>query len=141
MDKICPKCAIDPTSHSFKKVAEKGGVTIYFSQPSTAKLYEDTDGILSHVDNMLALNGTKPWSCILDWKGFDLKHAVEVKTGVGLIRLLMEKYGNTLVEFKVINPSWHINGMVKLASAALQPAMFAKIKVLEDRKYSVLEFI
>ena len=105
MDKICPTCAADPTSHSFKKVAEKAGITIYYSHPSKAKRYDDSDGILKHVDNLLALNGNKRWSCILDGDGFDLKHAAEVSTGVGLMKLLMTKYGATMEEFKIINPT------------------------------------
>jgi hypothetical protein len=141
MDKICPTCAADPTSHSFKKVAEKAGITIYYSHPSKAKRYDDSDGILKHVDNLLALNGNKRWSCILDGDGFDLKHAAEVSTGVGLMKLLMTKYGATMEEFKIINPTWHIQGMMKLAKVTLEPGMFAKVHLMDDRKHSVLEFI
>lgn len=141
MEKICPKCAVDPMSHSFKKISEKGGVTLFYSHPSMAKLYDDTEGILNHVENMLIANGAKKWSCIIDGDGFDIKHAVEVRTGIGLMKLLVEKYGKTLVEFKVINPTWHINGMLKLASTTLPPDMFAKVKILDDRKRSILEFV
>lgn len=96
---------------------------------------------MKHVDNMLTLNGNKRWSCILDGDGFDLKHAAEVNTGVGLMKLLMTKYGATMEDFKIINPTWHIQGMMKLAKMTLEPGMFAKIRLLDDRKHSVLEFI
>jgi hypothetical protein len=141
MDKICPKCAADPLSHSFKKVSEKGGVSLFYSHPSMSKLYDDTEGILSHVDKMLIANGNKKWSCVIDGDGFDIKHALEVRTGVGLMQLLIEKYGKTMAEFKIINPTWHINGMLKLAAATLPPDTFAKVKVLDDRKRSILEFM
>lgn len=141
MNKICPKCAADPTSHSFKKVSDKGGITIYYSHPSKAKLYDDFEGILSHVDNMLTLQGKKPWLCILDGDGFDVKHAAQVRIGVALMDLMMNKYGATMKEFKVINPTWHIHGQVTVAKMTLTSELFTKIVVLDDRKHSILEFI
>ena len=141
MEKICPKCAADPTSHSFKKISEKGGVVLFYTHPAKAKLYDDKDGILSHVDNMIATIGNKPWKCIIDGDGFDLKHASEVQLGNALFKLLTIKHGATVQEIVVINPSWHIEGMVKVASMTMTKEMFARVKVLDDRKRSVLEFL
>jgi hypothetical protein len=141
MEKICKKCALDPMSHSFKKLTERSGVLVYYSHPSAAKLYDDTEGILRHIDQMLAFHGNRKWSCIFDGDGFDIKHAVQLNMGIGLIRLLSEKYGETLHEIKVINPTWHISGMLKLLSSMINSTLFAKIKVMDDRKYSVFEFI
>ena len=141
MEKICPTCAADPTSHSFKKVSEKGGLVTFFMHPSKAKLYNDMDGILKHVDNMIMSIGNKPWRCVIDGDGFDVKHAAEIKLGNALFLLLTNKYGPTFQEITVINPTWHIEGMIKLASVAMKEEMFARVKVLKDRKRSILEFI
>lgn len=141
MEKICPKCAADPTSHSFKKVADKNGIVIFYSHPSKAKLYDDMDGILLHVNNMFTSIGNKPWKCIIDGDGFDMKHAAEIKVGRALFNLLTTKYGSTFQEIVVINPTWAMEGLVKLASLAMTNEMFAKVKVLDDRKRSILEFI
>lgn len=141
MEKICPTCVADPTSHSFKKVSEKGGLVIFYMHPSKAKLYNDTDGILRHVDNMIQSIGNKPWRCIIDGDGFDVKHAAEIKLGNALFQLLTNKYGSTFQDITVINPTWHIEGMIKLASMAMKAEMYAKVKVLKDRKRSILEFI
>jgi hypothetical protein len=141
MEKICPKCAVDPTSHSFKKVAEKGGIVLFYMHPAKARLYDDREGILTHVDNMIATIGNKPWKCIIDGDGFDLKHAAEVQLGSALFKLLTTKYGGTIQEIIVINPTWQIDGLIKLASLAMSREMFSRVKVLDDRKRSVLEFI
>ena len=141
MEKICPKCAADPTSHSFKKVADKNGVVIFYSHPSKAKLYDDMDGLVIHVNNMFTSIGNKPWKCIIDGDGFDMKYAAEINVGRALFHLLTTKYGSTLHEMVVINPTWAIEGLVKLASMAMTKEMFAKVKVLDDRKRSILEFI
>ena len=84
METICIKCTMDPTSHSFKKISEKDGVCTYYTKPINSKLYTDTDGILSHYDNALKQIGDKKWIWIFDSDGFDLKHAMEVKTGSGI---------------------------------------------------------
>jgi hypothetical protein len=141
MEKICPKCAADPTSHSFKKVADKNGVVTFYSHPSKAKLYDDLDGILTHVNNMFATIGNRPWKCIIDGDGFDMKHAAEIGVGRALFNLLTTKYGSTLQEIIVINPAWAMEGLIKLASMAMSKDMFAKVKIMDDRKRSILEFI
>ncbi len=141
METICSKCAMDPTSHSFKKLTEKNGVSIYYTNPTKAKLYKDTDGILSHYDNALAQVGNKKWIWIFDSDGFDLKHALEVKTGSGIAKLLTDKYADNLVEVKIINPTWHIKSMMTVVWPFLSESTKNKVKILADRYYSVLEFV
>jgi hypothetical protein len=132
---------MDPTSHSFKKLTEKNGVSIYYTNPTKAKLYKDTDGILSHYDNALAQVGNKKWIWIFDSDGFDLKHALEVKTGSGIAKLLTDKYADNLVEVKIINPTWHIKSMMTVVWPFLSESTKNKVKILADRYYSVLEFV
>lgn len=141
MDKICKKCAADPTSHSYKKVTEKNGVSIYYSHPATAKLYDDMDGIIEHVDRIMSTNGSKKWICIFNGEGFGVKHTMEFTMGVKLAELLTNKYGDTLQEMKIINPTWYITYALKIVHATVKPSIVEKIKVLDDRRYSVLEFI
>ena len=79
--------------------------------------------------------------CIFDGDGFDVQHATEFDTGRGIIELIIEKYYNTLTDVKVINPTWHINGCIKFGELFMTTEMLNKIKILEDRRYSILEFI
>ena len=140
MDKICKTCAADPDSHSFKRIAEKCGVSIFYSKPSSAKLYKDTEGILAHVGNVLAQYGDKKWVLIIDGDGFDIRHATEISTGLGLLKLI-NMYSKTLVELKLINPSWHMKGALKLADSEFTEEMRSKITVIDDRVCSVLQFM
>ena len=74
MSFVCSICANDPTSHSFIRLEERQGVQYFYSCPSKATRYDDTDGILYHYSGMLAeLNG-KPWVWIFDSTGFEFKH-------------------------------------------------------------------
>lgn len=141
MEVICSKCMMDPTCHSFKKISEKNGVYIYYTNPTKAKLYTDTEGILTHYDNALKQVGNKKWIWIFDSDGFDMKHALEVKTGIGIAELLTDKYANNLVEIKIINPTWHIKTMLKAVMPFLDKVTRDKIKILKDRYYSVVEFV
>lgn len=142
MEKICKKCASDPMSHSFKKVSEKGGILTYYTHPSQGKLYDDKEGILLHVDNVLHLMGNKKWRCIINGDGFDIKHAMQVSIGNELLKLLLEKYGTNLQEVIIINPSWHIMGIVKALPMIVEDLkVIEKVKVLDNRIYSILEFI
>jgi hypothetical protein len=132
---------MDPTSHSFKKLSEKNGVVLYYTNPSKAKLYKDKDGILQHYTNALDSVGDNKWVWIFDSDGFDVKHALEVQTGIGIAKLITGKYGINLEEIKIINPTWHIKTMLTAVWPFLNERTKQKIKVFGDRYYSVLEFI
>jgi len=140
MDKICKVCAADPDSHSFKKIAEKRGVSIFYTKPSSAKLYKDTEGILTHFGNILEQNKNKKWVLIIDGDGFDIRHATEISTGAGLLKLI-NTYISTLVELKVINPSWHMKGALKLGNSEFTDELRSKLTVIDDRVCSVLQFL
>jgi len=141
MELICNKCTMDPTCHSFKKISEKNGVSIYYTNPAKAKLYTDTEGILAHYDNALKQVGNKKWVWIFDSDGFDMKHALEVKTGTGIAELVTDKYAENLLEIKIINPTWYIKTMLKAVMPFLDKITRDKIKILKDRYYSVVEFV
>lgn len=140
MQNICPTCAADPSAHSFKKVADKQGVVLFYAHPSKAKRYDDEAGTLQHVDRMLASIGSRKWSCVLDGDGFDVRHAKEISLGRALFSLFLDKYVSTVHQVIIINPTWHLEGVVKLAKTMLAPEVFAKIQVMDDRKRSVMEF-
>jgi len=141
MNKICEACAVDPMTHSFKKVAEKKGISVFYTKPAQAKRYDDTEGILAHADKALEPYKEKKWMCIIDGDQFDAKYSVEVKTGMGLMELFLTKYVDTLVEIKVINPSIYMRSIVKMMSATLSEDKLSKITMLDDKQYSVLQFI
>jgi len=141
MEIICEKCFMDPTSHSFKKISEKNGVITYYTNPSKSKLYTDTEGILAHYDNVLKQIENKKWIWIFDSEGFDLKHAIEVKTGIGIAKILTDKYADNLQEIKIINPTWHISTMLTAIWPFLNQRTRYKINILKDRYYSVIEFV
>ena len=141
MNAICEICASDPMAHSFKKVAEKRGTIVYYSKPSQAKRYDDTEGILAHIDKTMALYQGKKWICIIDCDGFDAKYTLEIKTGMGIVDLLMNKYVDTMVEVKVINPTIYVSGLMKVLTTMVNEEKTSKITVLDDRPYSILQFI
>lgn len=134
----CPICKIDPESHSFKKVSEKNGISTYYTNPTKAK-DRNTDGILTHYENTLEEIGNKKWIWIFDSDGFDMKHALEVKTGIGITKLIKDK--DNLLEIKIINPTWHIHTMLLAVVPFLNKTTKNKIKILKDRYYSVIEFL
>lgn len=136
----CNICQADPLAHSFKKVGEKRGICMFYSKPSQAKRYNDTEGILAHVDGMLAAHGKK-WICIIDGDQFEAKLLLEMDVGKGLMDLFFTKYIDTLVEVKVINPNIYVRNAMKLLLAIISPDKSSKITVLDDKPYSVLQFI
>jgi hypothetical protein len=122
---VCAACAIDPTSHSLKKIKERSGVTYYYTCPSKATKYNDVDGILRHYDGMLS-ETTGKWAWIFDGDGFELKHCMEVKVAIALAKLISEKYSATLTKIIVINPTWH----VRITKNAVWPFLYERVRSL-----------
>jgi len=137
----CPICTKDPLAHSFKKVGEKRGITMFYTKPSQAKKYDDTQGILAHVSSMLAQLNGKKWICIVDGDQFDAKLVAEWQTGAGLMELFFTTYLDSLVEVKVINPTVYVRTAMKVLCAMISDDKASKITVLDDKPYSVLQFI
>jgi len=141
MEKICAICAKEPSAHSFKKISEKNGVCTFYTKPAAATKYDDTAGVIAHIDNALRTIGNKKWIWIFDSDGFEAHHAMALQTGRGILQLIEQKYGTHLQQILFINNSWHIKAVVKAGSLALDNVLQSKIKMLDDRVYSVLEFL
>jgi hypothetical protein len=104
-------------------------------------LYTDTEGILTHYDNALKTLGNKKWSWIFDSYGFDWRHAMEIQTGIGLAKLITSTYRDKLEKITIINPTWHIKTILAAIMPFIDKQTKQTLKVLNDRVYSILEFI
>ncbi len=132
---------MDATDYSFKKISEKNGIITYYTNLTKTKPYTDSSDILNYYTNALKATENKKWIWIFDSDGFDIKQAFEVGTGVNIAKLLTDTYGSNLQEIKIINPTWYIKTMIKAILPFVNQAMRNKVKIMEDRVYSVLEFI
>lgn len=140
MNKNCSKCMVDPSSHSFRKISDKNGCCIFYTNPSKAK-DKDTESIINHFDIELEKLVNKKWIWVFDGDGFETEHALEIRTGQGLSTLINDKYGNILEEIKIINPSIHMKVALKLMKPFMSDLIKSKIRLLDERVYSILEFM
>lgn len=115
MSYICLKCKNEPGSHSFQKIKETSdGVAVFYTCPAQAKYYNDYDGIMSHYDGMLNDNGNKQWIWIFDSNGFTVEHSLNIKLAIDLAKLITKKYSHNLKKLIIVNPTWHINSILKI---------------------------
>jgi hypothetical protein len=127
------------TEYNFKKISDKNGTVIFYTNPSKSK--PNTDDIVAYYEDTLKQIGNKKWVWIFDSDGFSIKHATEVSMGTEITKLVTEKYAHNLQEIKIINPTWHIKTMLKALWPFTNEHTKQKIKILDDKRYSVLEFI
>lgn len=141
MSQICVKCTSDPASYSFKRVSDKNGITTFYTNPAKAKIYKDHEEIVSHFDHTLERLDGRKWVWIFDGDGFDTDHIMDIKTGKNIANVIIDKYGDSLQEIKIINPSIHVKVIIKVIVPFFNNKIVSKIKILDDRTYSILEFI
>ena len=108
MNYICPICETEPGSHSFTKICEENGISTFYTCPGKATKYWDCDGILAHYNGILKDNNNEPWIWHFDCDGLTINHAMEINTALGIVDLLIEKYGKSLQKIIIINPKCHI---------------------------------
>ena len=129
MKGICETCLKDPTSHSFSKLCEKDKVSIFYTKPSEAKKYNDIDGILKHMDNMLTKHVSYKWAWIFDAEGFEQKHLMELTLTKSIIQLINEKYSSNLEYIHIKNSNSLIKQLFNLLGPILGGVSFVgKIK-------------
>ena len=126
MQNICLTCAEDPTSHSFSKLCVLDNVSIYYTKPSAASKYSDSEGILTHIDNTLALNNGRQWSWTIDGQGFGMRHAMQLNVVMGILKLLTTKYNDSLVTIRVVNVNSAIKYCYRLMSSLSSSTLLGK---------------
>ncbi len=113
MENICYKCYINPNAHSFKILKSTNiqffSKTIFYTCPADAIEYNDTNGILSHYENMLKINGDKEWIWIFNCDRMELKHSMEFNTAIGIAKLISEKYMHNIKQIYFINSNYILN--------------------------------
>lgn len=106
----CPLCLLDPYNHSLKKLAVRENTEIYYACPSDAKMYNDTEGILNHYEGVLSeIPEDKEWIWIFDSHDFGLKHCLQIDVGIGLAKLITNKFSKNLKKIIIINPTFYIS--------------------------------
>jgi hypothetical protein len=131
MQKICPGCKEDFTTHSFNLISQtlEGG-HIFYTKISNASQYDDTDGIVKHCTNYLQHINPEKWTWIIDFDGFGLKHTLGINTGIRLSKLI-NTFGR-LVNFIVINVNPFVEQILKLIKLTLNKEYHNCIRILHQ---------
>lgn len=111
---MCQICINEPGSHSFYLLKSENNVNTYYTCPSKATKYWDTEGIIDHYDGVLTANGETPWIWIFDSTDFGFVHSMQIGVALGILNLLKDKYGKYLQEIQIINPTPYIKTLYSI---------------------------
>jgi len=107
-------CALDPTSHSLRRIGEtEDGTAIFYTKPAEATKYWDRKGIRDHYDGTLG-QIKSDWIWVFDAKGFSARHLFEVGVAQDITTLVATKYSRTLKEIRVVNSSWVVQAALHI---------------------------
>lgn len=141
MNYICPLCSIDPSNHSFKIIKETDNIIYYYSCPSEAKLYFDTNGIITHYNGMLSqIPKNKKWIWIFDSKDFSFKHYIQINLGIELAQLISNKFSYNLSKIIIINPTIYILSTYNIVKLFLKKEVNDIITFDATVKDNILEY-
>lgn len=116
---VCPVCALDPTSHSLRRIGEtEDGTVIFYTKPAEASRYWDCEGIRDHYDGTLGQIKTD-WIWIFDAEGFSYGHLLEIGVARAIAELIATKYIRTLKEIRVVNSSWYVTAVLHIVRPLL----------------------
>lgn len=149
MYNICRYCYYDKTSHSLEKIKTQtilnsacsrvsssnsacGRIT-YYTCPSKAKMYNDTESIIEHYRNEFSETLKEPstkWVWIFDADGFSMKHAMYLSLAKKLTKVIMFEFGEQLEEVRIINPTTFIKITINAVWYLMSKEMRKKIKII-----------
>ena len=118
----CPLCAVNPSSHSLIKMADKNGIVYFYTCPAKATEYE---GIINHYEGVLS-EIKKKWVWIVDGKGFGLTHAMQIHTAIELSKFISTC---NLKKIIIINPTIYITMTHKI----VMPFLNVNIEMNESK--------
>ena len=95
---------MDPTCFSFKKISEKNGISIYYTNPSKGKQSLDEDEIVEFYTKAIEAIGKKKWIWIFDSENLDMRYGLTLKSALEFANVIIDKYFDHLLEVKIINP-------------------------------------
>ena len=125
----CPLCAIDPSSHSLIKMAEKNGILYYYTCPAKATMY-DVKGIMNHYDGVLSkIPKDKKWVWIVDGEGFGFTHAMQINVAIEISKLISSKFSKNLKKIIIKNPTLYITIIHKIIMPFLNKETRDKIEI------------
>jgi hypothetical protein len=134
MKYLCPLCAIDPTSHSLNEIFESEQIKYYYTCPSKAKLYYDTNSIINHYEGVfLEIPENMSWIWIFDGTDFNFKHSLQVKVGLELAKLISGKFSNNCRKIIIINPTPYISIIYNI----IKPFLNTKIQSVIEINYKI----
>ena len=113
MKNICPKCHINPKAHSFRLIETSLNTPVYYTCPGDAEDYSDSDGILTHYENMLKLNGDKEWIWVFNCDRLEIKHSLEFNTAKRVAALISHEY-NSIKQIYILNSNFVLNIILNL---------------------------
>ena len=125
----------DSLNHSFSKIEERDGVSIYYTCPSKLQKIYDSEIILTHYETLLNnLGDDKQWIWIFDSKEFGLTQSLEIQTAIGIAKLISpQKYGKNLQQIVIANPTMYIRTALNIILPFLSQEIRNKI-VFEGKR-------
>jgi hypothetical protein len=133
MTYICGLCSLNPLSHSLTKLLEKNNTLYYYTCPSKANLYFDTNGIINHYNGVLSeIPKNKQWVWIFDGFEFSLKHFLQIDVAIELAKLITSKFSDNLKKIIIINPTLYISSIHTIIKPFLNKKMLSIIEINYD---------
>lgn len=117
MSNICQVCKKNPSAHSFHKLYEHNKISVFYTNPGEAEKYDDVDGIITHMDNMLKQHARNKWAWIFDAQGFEYKHMIQLQLTTRIIELISKSHMSNLEYIHIKN----VNSMIKQFFHTIKP--------------------
>jgi hypothetical protein len=130
MTYVCEVCSVNPTSHSLEKLLENDDYLYFYTCPSKAKLYNDTNGIVNHFNGVWSeIPKNKQWVWIFDGSDFSLKHFLQVEVAIELAKLITKNFSENLKKIIIINPTFYISSIYNIIEYFLNEKIISRIEI------------
>lgn len=108
----CPKCAVNPFSHSFVPfgIALSGEATLYYTAPARMTSRDDYSNLQCWTLHLDAVKG--PWVWVIDCANMELHHSITMQFAEVFANILAMEHSKHLRRIVVLNPNVWFYGVV-----------------------------
>lgn len=135
----CPKCLIDPESHSFIKLGTlANGTHVYYTCPAEAKDKKDGPDMIHYMKLHLDSVKEQNWIWLFDCYNFGEEQATSMQTAMALTKILEQDHSGFLKKIYIVNSAWHFHALIKLCLPLLKKTSREKIQDISGDTFQTL---
>lgn len=129
----CPKCIINPDSHSFTPFGTHQGSKLIFTSPARALDVKETEEKIVNIKKHLDTVKECSWIWVFDFGHMQMKHYSSLRYILKLAEILNKEHDTSLKEIWVLRPNQWLQTMLTISKGLINLKLLQKLTIFDGK--------